>query len=276
MFKSASNPQIEELTKSCKERTYRLGDFKTLKLDGVHKNCIWCLAVLTGEKRKWCSPECIWSALAWARPQSGLGLYILATKQNFACATCAFSYSDYLDQAKQKVCNYARYRNLDEYDPRKIDYLMKVFKRTMPRSRRPEIDHIDAIVLGGVALGFGNHQLLCALCHKAKTKKDIQEKFAKNGNPRKGVKFTESHVQALSESRKGFDSENRKKSREKNLYPTIRVPIVAFKLDTKEEREFCSSAEAAYALGLQESNISRVLRGSQNRKQHKGWTFRFK
>jgi HNH endonuclease len=154
--------------------------------------------------------------------------------------------------------------------------LMKVFKRTMPRSRRPEIDHIDAIVLGGVALGFGNHQLLCALCHKAKTKKDIQEKFAKNGNPRKGVKFTESHVQALSESRKGFDSENRKKSREKNLYPTIRVPIVAFKLDTKEEREFCSSAEAAYALGLQESNISRVLRGSQNRKQHKGWTFRFK
>lgn len=277
MFKKSSNPKIEELTKSHRERSYRLSDFKPIKLDGIKKNCIWCLIQLSGNKHKWCSEECVWSALAWARPQSGLGLYVLLNRAtNPNCSSCDFSYSLYLEEAERKAWNYIRYRSLEKYDPRKIDYLMRVFKRIVPRNRRPEVDHIQAISLEGIALGFDNHQVLCAECHKEKTKRDIKEKFAKNGNPRKGVKFTEKHKQTMSVSRVGFDSENRINAREEHLYPKIRLAIIAVNVQTKEEREFCSSHEAAYALGLQESNISRVLNGKQGRKQHKGWTFCYK
>lgn len=131
-----------------------------------------------------------------------------------------------------------------------IDLVMKRFKRLIPKDIRPEVDHVLAIVLGGTALGLENHQILCAKCHKIKTKSDIKEKFARNGNPRKC-------------------------SREKNLYPILRRPIVAINLETKEEIMFDSSEDAAKSLNLQVSNISRVLSGKQNRKQHKGWTFRY-
>lgn len=154
-----------------------------------------------------------------------------------------------------------------------IELVMKRFRRLIPIGIRPEIDHVTAIVLGGTALGTDNHQALCAVCHKAKTKTDIKEKFARNPNPRKGVKFTEEHIQALSEARKGVDTEARIQSRQENLYPLLKIPIIAVNVETKEELHFDSIQDAALALNLQESNISRVLGGKQNRKQHKGWTF---
>lgn len=160
-----------------------------------------------------------------------------------------------------------------ELRSRDVELVMKRFRRAIPRDIRPEVDHVLAISLGGTALGLENHQVLCAKCHKVKTKSDIKEKLARFGNPRKGVPFSEDHKKALSEARKGFDSESRIKSREENLYPILRKPILAINILTNEEIRFESSEDAAKALELQISNISRVLNGKQNRKQHKGWTF---
>jgi hypothetical protein len=276
MWKPSNNPQIEELTKSCKKRAYRLSDLKTVKLDGVHKNCVWCLKLLDGNKRKWCSEDCVNYALAWARPQCEEALHVLLVKQEFHCLLCHYDYWPYVEKALQHL-NRNRTRVKPSLVKTKISrLLMRNFRQVLPREFRAEVDHILAISLGGTALGLENHRVLCSKCHKGKTKSDIREKFAKNGNPRKGVPFTEAHKEALSKSRIGFDSEARKAHREKDIYAAIRVPIVAINLETKEEREFSSSSEAAYALSLQESNISRVLKGSQNRRQHKGWTFRYK
>ncbi|NJO48188.1 MAG: HNH endonuclease [Leptolyngbyaceae cyanobacterium RM2_2_4] len=162
-----------------------------------------------------------------------------------------------------------------ELHSRDIELVMRRFRRLIPTEIRPEVDHVLAIVLGGTALGLENHQILCAKCHKTKTKSDIKEKFSRNPNPRKGVALSEEHVTALSEARKGQDSDVRKASREKNLYPILRKPIVAINLSTKQEILFDSSEDAAKSLNLQISNVSRVLSGKQNRKQHKGWTFRY-
>jgi hypothetical protein len=276
MYKPPKNPQIEELTKSCKKRAYRLSDFKIIRLDGKNKNCVWCLGILDGNKRKWCSEECVTSALAWARPQCEEGLHVLLVRQDFKCLLCDLSYWPYIEKALAYLNRYRKTIDPASVRTKISRLLMRVFREQLPRSIRAEVDHILAITLGGTSLGLENHRVLCALCHKGKTKSDIQEKFAKNGNPRKGVGFTQEHCDAMSESRKGFDSENRKKSREENLYPTLRKPVTAINLATKEERSFDSCEDAAKSLGLQSSNISRVLRGDKNRKQHKGWTFRYR
>jgi len=162
-----------------------------------------------------------------------------------------------------------------ELHSRDIDLVMRRFRREIPKDIRPEVDHILAIVLGGTALGLENHQILCAKCHKVKTKSDIKEKFARNPNPRKGVKFTKEHRDAMSKSRVGVDTEARKQSREENLYPTLRKPLIAINLKTTQRIEFQSLEECAKTLMLDISNISRVLRGDQKRTQHKGWTFEY-
>lgn len=273
MYFKSKNPIVEELTKNWRERAYRLSDFKPIKLDSIHKNCIWCLSVLSGKKHKWCSEECINSALAWAAPQSTFGLRVLLGRQQCSCAKCGVSYSTYLDQALSMASIHRGYL-YPRIETKKIDILMRIFKRLIPKEIKPEIDHIIPICLGGVALGLDNCQILCRSCHKKKTKIDIRAKFAKNGNPLKGRKFTEEHVKALSKVRKGFDSPSRRTHREL-MYREARKSITAVNLTTREEKQFSSFSEAARILNLQESNISRVLRGDQNRKQHKGWTFKY-
>lgn len=263
------NPQVFELTNTSKLRTYSLSNLRLP--EGLTKLCVWCLSPLQGKLRRWCGDECVKEALVWGRPQSYHGLYALLKKQNNKCNLCNLSYEDYINGLMPQNSVY-RGSNLSS---RQIEVLMKRFRRAVPRSIRPEVDHILAIVLGGKALGLENHQILCASCHKEKTKKDIKEKFSKYQNPRKGVKFTPAHVDALSKARKGKDTPNRLKSREKNLYPKLRIPIVAINIVTGERLIFNSIDDASKALNLQGCNISRVLNKKQNRKQHKGWTFEY-
>lgn len=275
MYKPSKNPSIEELTKSCKNRQFPLSDLKAIKLENGSKKCIWCLEILKGKRFKWCSEQCSLYAMAWGYPQSSYGLHVLLVRQDFKCNTCKYDYMPWIEESMKHINKYRPV--ISQFSSRNhiSSLLMRVFKNKIPDNIAPEVDHIIPLCLGGTALGLDNHQVLCAMCHKGKTKIDIRAKFAANGNPRKGVKFSESHVKSLSEAREGFDSENRINSREKNLYPKLREPIVAINLTSKEEITFNSSEEAARVLNLQNSNISRVLNGEQNRKQHKGWTFSY-
>ena len=273
MYSKSLNPNLEELTKTWKNRYYRLSDLKPIKLDGTHKNCIWCLKQLSGNRHKWCSNECVLNALAWARPQSAYGLNMLLEKQNFSCAECGISYLNYFNLALSKVSGYSRYIH-PRMESKKIDILIRKFRRMIPRDIRPEIDHIVPVSLNGTVIGLENHQILCSQCHKNKTKKDIRKKIETCGSPLKGRKQADAHKNALSKARKGFDSPKRMAHRE-IMYENMRIKIMAINIETKEELSFNSIKDAADTLDLQITNISRVLRGKQNRKQHKGWTFRF-
>lgn len=270
-MKPSKNPNIDIYTKTHKDRAFNLSDISLP--EGISKSCVWCLDKLEGKQRRWCGDdECAKAALAWGRPQSAHGLYELLKRQDFCCKGCGLGYQEYYDLAVSKKSKFYE-KELHSFD---VERVMRRMKRLIPREVRPEIDHVLAITLGGTALGLENHQILCAKCHKDKTKVDIKEKFSRNPNPRKGVKFSEDHVQALSKVRKGFDSANRKKSREEKLYPSMMVPLIATNLKSGQEIEFKSLTEAADSLGLQHSNISRVLNAKQGRKKHKGWTFKFK
>lgn len=270
-MKLPNNPNIEIYTKNHKDRVFNLSNIKLP--EGSKKCCVWCMSELKGLQRRWCKDdECIKSALAWGRPQSAHGLYELLKRQKCSCLNCGLSWSEYMEIAVSKR---SKFRDV-ELHSRDIELVMRRFRRLIPKNIRPEVDHILAIVLGGTALGLENHQILCAKCHKTKTKSDIKEKFARTPNPRKGVKFSEEHVRALSEARKGVDTEARRIGREKNLYPALRIPIIAINIISGEEIEFESSLECAKALNLQSSNVARVLNAKQGRKQHKGWTFKKK
>lgn len=77
--------------------------------------------------------------------------------------------------------------------------------------------------------------------------------------------------------RKGFDSENRKKSRieihKRKREAGDYTRITATNIATGESHFFASISDCAETLGLVHSCVSRVARGDQNRRQHKGWKF---
>lgn len=266
MWKPSQNPVITELTLTHRERVYRLKDLKPIR-DGSAKKCIWCLTTLGESRYKWCSEECVANALAWARPQTAHGLRVLLERQDNSCAVCQLSWKDSLAEALAKV------RRWSWVQPTKFtERYMRAFRRICSPQTRPEVDHIVGVAIGGQTLGFENVQLLCRVCHKAKTKIDVRTRIALNGSKLKGKPMSDAHKAAMSESRKGFDSDARKAHREK-MYQDLRIEIVATNVKTGEELLFESMEACAKALNLQSSNISRVLTGAQNRKQHKGWKF---
>lgn len=97
-------------------------------------------------------------------------------------------------------------------------------------------------------------------------------------NSRLGVKASIKTKKLMSKTRKGFDSANRIKAREKVLQKKKLngdfVKITAINIKTKEEFNFDSISECCRVLNLKHSCVSRVCRNVQNRSQHKGWSFR--
>lgn len=102
-----------------------------------------------------------------------------------------------------------------------------------------------------------------------------KEYYSKNEAYFKGKKFSKTHLENLSKSRKGFDSENRKTARQKSIEKR-KKPLIAINIETNEIFTFNSIEECAKKFNLISSCISRVLNNKQNRKQHKGFIFKNK
>lgn len=176
MWKVSTNPTVQSLTLTTRTRRLNLSDLAQVREEGALK-CIWCLTPLKGAQRKWCSPICSNSAFAWANPQSEEGLAFLLARQDYACAACLLSWKPLADSL---LGTRGIPKSLDRINVFNIR-LIKSLKRQSPKGTKPEVDHVIPVALGGLAIGFENHQILCYTCHKAKTK--IQ-----NSGPRKKTK----------------------------------------------------------------------------------------
>lgn len=183
MYRHPKNPKILELTKTYKKRAYKLTSLIAIVKDEGHVAkhfCAWCAdTALTGQQRKWCSPECSSMAWAWANPQKESGLCILLARQDFKCNLCQFDYMPYVEDTL-KYLN----KNHPTIDPLTIktqihDRMAKILKYKTPSDRLPEVDHIVPIYKGGESIGFDNHQAICYSCHKTKTKVDNSGKRKK-------------------------------------------------------------------------------------------------
>lgn len=184
MFKKSNNPLVAELTKTVKKRSHNLSCLRPLKLEelddrGKNKRlCAWCytdeIKSFHGNAR-YCSKACGTSAMAWAFPQKEDSLKYLLMAQDYKCAHCQFDYKPFLIEMIEKERK--RFGGVWEL----LDlpwFYFKRLKNIVPADRKPEIDHILAISKGGISLGQENHQVLCFLDHKIKSKID-------NSGPRK-------------------------------------------------------------------------------------------
>lgn len=177
MYKPSINPAVVELTKSHRERSYRIGDLPYIRVDG-EKRCYWCGDPLKTKHhaQRYCKDEnCSRSAFAWGNPQKENGMWFLLQKQDWKCAICQFDWKQYVkDHVIGK--SYGTHSKTDfvEFN----EYLVIRLKQKIEQKYKPEVDHIIPIYKGGQALGLDNHQILCFTDHKAKSKID-------NSGPRK-------------------------------------------------------------------------------------------
>lgn len=167
------NPLCDDLKKT-EKRSISASDIKVIKKDGW-RWCAWCGKERVAGNRKYCSEECRDNCYAFSWPQSEWGLEYHLQKQDFKCADCGFDWRELLDSMIEE---YGR-RNIVAYneDGKASSYMFKIFKgrceNKYGKERKPEVDHIVPIKLGGEAVGFDNHQILCHTCHKNKTKIDV-------------------------------------------------------------------------------------------------------
>jgi len=145
------------------------------------------------------------------------------------------------------------------------------------------IDHISPVV--DPKVGFvdwdvyihrlfcpaSNLQLLCTVCHTAKTAREREERrLYKTGVFKPGRVMPEEVRQKIAESNKG-----RIPSNLSGIQALRKRPVVATNQDG-EARSFDSISEAANTLNLSSGNIGIVLKGNTKRKRVGGWRFVYK
>lgn len=178
MYKPSNNPKVHQLTRTWKQRSYRLTDLKAVEGHDSNNNaiklCAWCAETeLKSKRRKYCSQQCNNSALAWARPQKEHNLNVLLARQNWKCSICGH---DYIPLIEQLLINGRVYRKPKNFKVEFSYWLMKRIKQKSPRGTQPEVDHVLAICNGGLPLDLDNLRCLCYSCHKVKTKTDLSGK----------------------------------------------------------------------------------------------------
>jgi len=104
--------------------------------------------------------------------------------------------------------------------------------------------------------------------------KHVPETIQKLSDAHKGIPKTQAHKQAMSKSRKGFDSENRRFARLKNKYITGKK-ILATNLIDNRELCFYSIGDCAKLLNLKGQNVSECLLNKNGRTQSGGWKFNY-
>jgi hypothetical protein len=180
MYKPSKNPKIEELTKSCKDRSICLDTLKVIPSLEGKRFCVWCTEKqLHHGNQKYCSQECSKSAMAWAYPQKEEGLFFLLHRQDWKCNTCDYSWKSLANDIHNSL--YLSYKTWGKHPHEfgsKFDWglITRLKSKCYNTNRRPEVDHITPIYKGGQSIGLENHQAICTLCHRTKTGKDLSGK----------------------------------------------------------------------------------------------------
>lgn len=176
MFKKSGNPKVEELCKSIKNRSYNLSCLRPVILEELNAKgkpkrlCAWCaVGELHSGNQKYCTSDCSTYAMAWAYPQKEDALKYLLLRQEWKCLSCQYDYKPFLDAMIAK--DRARYGSGCTLEKLPWNYFSRLKMQVSP-DRKPEVDHIIPISKGGQSLGLDNHQVLCYICHKIKTKID--------------------------------------------------------------------------------------------------------
>lgn len=181
MFKKSKNPQVEELTKTYKDRAFAVSKLQHVVREDGTKGCIWCGDPLKTKHhmQRYCKDKmCPKSTYAWGYPQKEEGLHFILMRQDFCCNSCGYDYKPFIES---NVMGAYGTGGVD-YKTQINFYVIKRLKERIDPKLKPEVDHIIPISKGGTALGLDNHQVICYTCHKTKTSKDLSGKRNKDGS----------------------------------------------------------------------------------------------
>lgn len=164
VYRDCGNEILEVLEKSSTARSINCSNFPANKNEDGYKNCAWCVVNKTKSKHllaRYCSEDCANSLYAASSPQKESGLIFHLFKQQLRCNICNFDYAPTLIEIikKKPILN--------------PWYMAKRLKNTIDKNRKPEVDHIIPVALGGPTIGISNHQILCFGCHREKSKSDM-------------------------------------------------------------------------------------------------------
>jgi 5-methylcytosine-specific restriction endonuclease McrA len=165
------NPVIIDVIKNHDGRRYNLSNFNVKRSEDGNRYCVWCMkGKLHHGSQKYCSDPCRTSAFALMNPQTEVAIHILLHRQEYKCNDCGHDYMDDIIQIQERLKTTNHKYTISEPNY----YLIWRLKSKHWRKQTAlEVDHIEAIALGGQGIGLDNHQVLCKACHKEKTKKDV-------------------------------------------------------------------------------------------------------
>lgn len=132
--------------------------------------CAWCTKELPRARRRWCSEECLRSAMFHCCPQDpGPKMFRLIFDQNFACAGCGESYEEEIRaKIQEKYFRLNRTNMMSHREKVTLHYL------GYGTGNKWQTDHVVPIHKGGKGIDPNNLQVLCVKCHIEKTKEDLR------------------------------------------------------------------------------------------------------
>lgn len=164
MYVPCDNPLVKSLMGySSPDRRMNMGDFEPFKRHGL-KYCAWCNQREVPSKRhKYCSVKCQISCSMFCQPTGYDGFGYLFYLQKGKCRLCGHDWLQY-------YINHPSFKKEIKAGNKINPFHLKHF---VPKEHYMEMDHITPVALGGSILGHDNIQLICAKCHKIKTKQDM-------------------------------------------------------------------------------------------------------
>lgn len=173
------NPHIAEFAKKFSgKRSFSISDLASPTVNG-QRYCKWCGKVpVYGSQKMYCGEDCKFSTMVFCYPQTFPATRILLERQDFKCASCSFSYLEYIEQAIESL-EKVRADVCWELD---FEWICKTANKHVPEERYPETDHIKAVSNGGDTFGLANVEVKCRSCHKSKTAEENRQRNKAQNN----------------------------------------------------------------------------------------------
>ena len=154
----------EQLATAGRERGFSLS-----RLNGIPGRCVWCEIGLSGRRTRWCSEQCLQSAMDFCYPQTPAAkMRRLIFDQSFACKICGTSFEEEIRcmiLSKFERAN-RHYKTGDKPN------LVSLHHIGFNTGDIWQTDHITPIFKGGAGIDPSNLQVVCAECHLDKTIKE--------------------------------------------------------------------------------------------------------
>lgn len=155
---------IDILVKNQGSRSFNITDIQNPIING-YKYCKWCAKTPVYGQKQYCNDDCKFSMYVFCYPQTYPATRVLMERQGLKCATCSFSYAEFIETAIGELQKLEPHLEWDV----NAEWILRTAFSKVPEERKPETDHIVQVSRGGDTFGLSNVEILCSSCHLSKS-----------------------------------------------------------------------------------------------------------